>query len=193
MNKSLCDTITDTDQSQYCRESIDERILSSLIETKTATPASCNNLESKYREPCLATVVRVDDNGILQDAIQNDDLDACNGLSTEELQFTCFDTILLKRALISKDKNLCDLIRDTKKKASCVSYTSQQDDNTVFKNAIIDKNLPACSQIASEALRNRCNDSVILLIVRDTKDATLCNKLINTETVASCQKTAGIQ
>lgn len=191
MNKSLCNSITDTIQVQYCRDSIDERILKSLIETKTATPENCNALESKYRESCLTAVVRVDDNAILQDAIKDDNLDTCKSLSTEDLQFTCFDTILLKRALTSKDKNLCDLIRDTTKKASCVSYTSQQDDNTVFKNAIVDKNLSACTQIGSEALKNRCNDSVILLIVRDTKDATLCDKLVNTETLASCQKTAG--
>ena len=193
MNKVLCNNIGESTQSQYCREAIDERVLMSLMETQTATPEKCRQLEEKHQSTCLASIVVKDDNSILQNAVQNDSLEDCKKLSTEELQYTCFDTILLKRALASKDKNLCDYVRDETKKTTCVSYTSTQDDNETFKSAIIDKDLNSCRTIQSESLKNRCLDSVTLLIVRDTKDASLCNTLMNTGAIDSCKKSVGVQ
>jgi hypothetical protein len=105
----------------------------------------------------------------------------------------CFDTILLKRALVSKDKNLCDYVKDETKKATCISYASAQDDNATFKNAIIEKNLNLCSSIGSTSLKDRCHDSVTLLIVRDTKNSALCDTLIATGSIDSCKKSIGVQ
>lgn len=193
MDKFLCDVISDEVQAQYCRENIDEQKLVNLIETKTATDKSCKSLELKYQDSCVAAIARVDDNSILQSAVTDDNLEACQKLSTDELQYVCFDTILLKRALSSGDKNLCDYVRDETKKASCVSYTKTQDDNEVFKTAIIEKNLEMCTTIVNTSLKNRCHDSVILLQVRDTKNASLCDSLINTGTIESCKKSTGAQ
>jgi len=193
MDKFLCDAISDATQAQYCRENIDEQKLANLIETKTATDKNCKSLEPKYQDSCVAAIARVDDNSILQSAVTDDNLEACQKLSTDELQYVCFDTILLKRALSSGDKNLCDYVRDETKKASCVSYTKSQDDNEIFKTAIIEKNLEMCTTIMDVSLKNRCHDSVILLQVRDTKNAALCDSLINTATIESCKKSTGAQ
>lgn len=103
------------------------------------------------------------------------------------MQFTCFDTILLKQALKSGDKNLCDYVRDEGKKDTCLSYMDKKDDNAVFKSAVIDKNLGMCSDISLDTLKNRCHDSVTLLLVRDTKDPQLCDTLIATGAIASCK------
>ena len=190
MDKSLCTQITSEAQQLYCREEIDARVLTSLIETETATSTNCASLEAKHREACLASIVRIDDNAILQDAVRTDDLEACQQLSTEDLKYICFDTILMKRALISGDKNNCDYLHDEGKKATCIGHTSAQDDNEVFKKAIIEKSLPLCKTISNPLLTSRCHDSVTLLLVRDTKDVTLCDTLTNTGTLAACQKLA---
>jgi hypothetical protein len=144
MDKSLCSTIQDEQQAQYCRESIDEKILATLVETKTATEEGCTKLEKKYQDACIATIVRNDDNAIMNTAVGTDDIDACKKISEEQLKFVCFDTILLKRALVSKDKNLCDYVKDETKKSTCITYTSAQDDTTSFKTAIIEKDLSRC-------------------------------------------------
>lgn len=94
---------------------------------------------------------------------------------------------------MSKDKNLCDYVKDETKKATCISYASTQDDNTTFKNAIIEKNLPLCSTIGNASLKDRCHDSVTLLIVRDTKNGALCDTLIATGGIDACKKSAGVQ
>lgn len=188
MDKSLCMQITSEAQQLYCREEIDARVLTSLIETQTATSTNCASLEAKHREVCLASIVRIDDNAILQDAVRTDDLEACQQLSTEDLKYICFDTILMKRALISGDKNNCDYLHDEAKKATCLARTTIQDDNEIFKKAIIDKNLSLCKTIENTTLMNRCHDSVTLLLIRESGDATLCDTLTNTGTIASCKK-----
>lgn len=190
MDKSLCSAIRDEGQSQYCREAIDEKRLINLLETKTATPSICQSLETVHQSACLDSITVSDDNGILQRAVQEDNLEVCKQLSTQDLQYICYDTILLKRALVKKDTGLCDYVRDATKKATCMSYTSAQDDNTVFKSAILDKDLTACRTIQTASLKDRCLDSVTILIARDTKDASLCNTLINTGSIDSCKKSA---
>ncbi len=188
MDKTLCAKITSETQQLYCREEIDARVLANLIETQSATESSCASLEAKHREPCLAAIARVDDNSILQEAVSTDTLELCKKLSTEELKYTCFDAILMKRALISGDKNNCDYLHDEAKKTTCLTRTTIQDDNEIFKQAVIDKNLSLCPKIENATLMNRCHDSVTLLLIRDTKDATLCDTLTNTGAIASCKK-----
>lgn len=135
----------------------------------------------------MESIKQLDDSAVLQKAISEENLDTCKLLSTEELQFTCFDTILLKQALKSRDKNLCDYVRDEGKKDTCLSYMKTQDDNSLFKTAILEKNINMCSQITVDTLKTRCHDSVILLLVRDTKDIALCDTLIATGSIASCK------
>ncbi len=188
MDKALCGGITTPTQQAYCREEIDARVLANLIETKTATEANCTSLETKHQEAYLASIVRIDDNTILQEAISTDTLELCKTLSTEDLRYTCFDAILMKRALVSGDKNNCDYLHDETKKATCLARTTIQDDNEVFKKAIIEKNLSSCQSIGNITLKDRCHDSVTLLLIRDTGDATLCDTLTNTGTIASCKK-----
>jgi hypothetical protein len=188
MDKTLCGGITTPTQQAYCREEIDARVLANLIETKTATEANCTSLETKHQEACLASIVRIDDNTILQEAISTDTLELCKTLSTEDLRYTCFDAILMKRALVSGDKNNCDYLHDETKKATCLARTTIQDDNEIFKKAIIEKNLSSCQSIGNATLKDRCHDSVTLLLIRDTGDATLCDTLTNTGTIASCKK-----
>jgi hypothetical protein len=188
MDKTLCAKIETPTQQLYCREEIDARVLASLIETKSATEATCTTLEAKYQQDCLSSIARIDDNAILQDAIRTDALELCKKLSTEDLRYTCFDAILMKRALISGDKNNCDYLHDEDKKATCLARTTIQDDNAIFKKAITDKNLSLCKTIGNDTLENRCHDSVTLLLIRESGDATLCDTLTNTGTIASCKK-----
>lgn len=188
MDKTLCAKIENKTQQLYCREEIDSRVFSSLIETQTATEITCGSLETKYRERCLTSITRIDDNASLQEAIRTDTLELCKKLSTEELKYTCFDAILMKRALVSGDKNNCDYIHDEEKKSTCLARTTIQDDNEIFKQAVTDKKLSLCQTIENMALKNRCHDSVTLLLIRETKDATLCDTLTNTGTIASCKK-----
>ena len=193
MDKEICAAITDSSQSQYCRDSVDEKIFVDIIDKKSATEDKCNLLEERFRQPCIAAIVRNDDNAILQSAVTNEDLESCKKLSTEDLQSTCFDTILLKQALKSQDKNLCDYVKDETKKATCISYTVAQDDNAVFKKAIIEKDITLCGSIGSKTLKDRCHDSVTLLIVRDTKSTELCDSLVATGGIDACKKSAWVQ
>jgi hypothetical protein len=188
MDKALCAKIETPSQQLYCREEIDARVLANLIETQTASESSCTSLEKKHQESCLASIARIDDNTILQDAIRTDTLELCKKLSTEELRYTCFDAILMKRALVSGDKNNCDYLHDEEKKATCLARTTIQDDNEIFKKAVIDKNLSICQTIGNTTLMNRCHDSVTLLLIRESGDATLCDTLTSTGTIASCKK-----
>jgi hypothetical protein len=188
MDKTLCAKIETPSQQLYCREEIDSRVLASLIETHTVTETTCASLEAKYHDSCLSSIARIDDNAILQDAISTDALELCKKLSTENLRYTCFDAILMKRALVSGDKNNCDYLHDEVKKATCLARTTIQDDNEIFKKAIIDKNLSLCKTIGNTTLMNRCHDSVILLLIRESGDAKLCDTLTNTGTIASCKK-----
>jgi hypothetical protein len=188
MDKALCAKISIPSQELYCREEIDSRVLASLIETQTATEANCASLEAKYRDSCLASIARIDDNATLQEAIRTDALELCKKLSTEDLRYTCFDAILMKRALVSGDKNNCDYLHDEEKKATCLARTTIQDDNEVFKQAVMDKKLSLCQTIENITLENRCHDSVTLLLIRENGDATLCDTLTNTGTIASCKK-----
>lgn len=193
LDKQICSGITDSSQSQYCRDSVDEKIFVDIIDKKSASEDKCNLLEERFRQPCIAAIVRNDDNAIIQSAVANEDLESCKKLSTEELQSTCFDTILLKQALKSQDKNLCDYVKDETKKATCISYTVAQDDNAVFKKAIIEKDITLCSKIGSKTLKDRCHDSVTLLIVRDTKSTELCDSLVATGGIDACKKSAWVQ
>lgn len=168
-------------------ELVDQKILASLIQNNTATTDTCNKLIDPYKSQCLESIKQVDDSAVLQKAVSEENLEVCKSLSSEELQFTCFDTILLKQALKSGDKNLCDYVRDEGKKNTCLSYMSKKDDNAVFKSAVVDKDLKMCQDITVESLRNRCHDSVTLLLVRDTRDAKLCDTLIATGSIASCK------
>jgi hypothetical protein len=188
MDKTFCAKIETPSQQLYCREEIDARVLTTLIETKTATSENCATLEEKHRDACLASIARIDDNAILQDAISTDTLELCKKLSTEDLRYTCFDAILMKRALISGDKNNCDYLHDEAKKTTCLARTTIQDDNEIFKKAIIEKNLSLCKTIGNDTLENRCHDSVTLLLIRESGDATLCDTLTSTGTIASCKK-----
>lgn len=70
---------------------------------------------------------------------------------------------------------------------------SKQDDNALFKTAIVEKNLNMCQDITMDTLRNRCHDSVTLLLVRDTKDIKLCDTLIATGSLEACKKSTGVQ
>lgn len=187
LDKSLCSQLTDTAQSEYCRELVDQKVLVSMVSSNTVSESSCATLWEKYKAECMDSIKQVDDSTLLQKATSEEDLDTCKLLSTEEFQFACFDTILLKQALKSGDKNLCDYVRDETKKNTCISYMSKQDDTTLFKTAIVEKNLTMCSKVTTVALGNRCHDSVTLLIVRDTKDTTLCDTLIATGSIASCK------
>jgi hypothetical protein len=94
----------------------------------------------------------------------------------------------MKRALVSGDKNNCDYLHDEEKKATCLARTTIQDDNEVFKQAVMDKKLSLCQTIENITLENRCHDSVTLLLIRENGDATLCDTLTNTGTIASCKK-----
>lgn len=193
MNKTLCGELSDTDQAQYCREEIDEMVVANLIESKTATQSSCTQLEKKYQEACLASVARVDDKSILDSALATDNLEKCQSLSTEELQVACFDSVLLKRALANGDKSVCELIRDTAKQDACLWKANAMNDNDIFKKAIVDKDLKLCATITAESIANKCHDSVTMLIVRDTRDVSLCSGLKNSASLQNCQKLAGAQ
>jgi hypothetical protein len=94
----------------------------------------------------------------------------------------------MKRALVSGDKNNCDYLHDEEKKATCLARTTIQDDNEVFKQAVMDKKLSLCQTIENITLENRCHDSVTLLLIRENGDASLCDTLTNTGTIASCKK-----
>jgi len=193
LDRSICSQITDPMQSKYCIELVDKKILSQLIEDNTASIDTCSELTDEYKSECLSAVKQGDDSSILRSAISDENLEACKKLSTEDLQFNCFDTILLKQALKSWDKNLCDYVRDSAKKTTCLSYIDKKDDNAVFKSAIIEKNLWMCRDITMESLQNRCHDSVTLLLVRDTKNPTLCDTLIATGSIESCKQSINVQ
>lgn len=136
----------------------------------------------------MAAIKERDNTAILSQAITTDNLELCQELSTEDLRYTCFDTILMKRALTNGDTTVCDYIRDDVKKATCKNQTSTRDDNTAFRDAVTEKNLIACTTIQNTGLKERCHDSVTLLLVRDTKDASLCDTLISTGALAVCKK-----
>lgn len=180
-------------QASYCGELVDQKLLVQFIETNTVSPDTCGRLSDKYKAQCLMAVKQTDDSTILQNAIAQENLDACKPLSTEDLQITCFDTILLKQALKSGDKNLCDFVRDEGKKTTCLSYINKNDDSSIFSSAIVEKNLSMCSEITVESLGNRCHDSVTLLLVRDTKNPLLCDTLIATGSIESCKKSTSEQ
>jgi len=70
---------------------------------------------------------------------------------------------------------------------------SKQDDNALFKTAIVEKNLNMCQDITMDTLRNRCHDSVTLLLVRDTIDIKFCDTLIATGGIDACKKSITVQ
>ena len=74
-----------------------------------------------------------------------------------------------------------------------MSQTQKKDDNETFRTAITEKNLQMCTSISQSILADRCNDSVILLLVRDTHDQKLCDTLKNTASLDTCRKLAGAQ
>jgi hypothetical protein len=70
---------------------------------------------------------------------------------------------------------------------------AKQDDNALFKTAIVEKNLNMCQDITIDTLKNRCHDSVTLLLVRDTKDIKFCDTLIATGGIDACKKSITVQ
>ena len=120
LDHSLCSEITDTIQAQYCRELVDQQLLVQMTRSGTISQEGCSRLTDKYKQECMDSITQVDDSVTLQQAISSENLEACKTLSEEALQFTCFDTILLKQALKSGDKNLCDYVRDETKKNTCL-------------------------------------------------------------------------
>lgn len=193
LDKTFCEKLIESNQVQACKENVDEKVLASITDPTTLTEEKCMTLEKKYQSACLDRIQKVDDNSILLSAISTDSLEKCQNLSIETLQATCFDTILLKRAIKSGDTSSCDLIRDDAKKATCMSQTQKKDDNETFRTAITEKNLQMCTSISQSILADRCNDSVILLLVRDTHDQKLCDTLKNTASLDTCRKLAGAQ
>jgi hypothetical protein len=77
-----------------------------------------------------------DESDIYTRAIATDDVTLCRAITATELQTTCLDTVLLKRASQTNNPTLCDGISDIQKRTYCGTQVSKVSDVTLYKKAI---------------------------------------------------------
>lgn len=187
-NKNLCSTIQDAEIGTRCRESIDAKNFSEIVKENSANIQSCSTLEGNFRTECMKLIENYKTEETYIAATTSNNIVRCNLLAEKNLQTKCQDEII--KSLAEKEKNtaLCGNIQNGDLRQECVKRTISSRDMQLFEQAASSDNIELCASISDGNIKARCQDVVIIGIVRKTKNASLCNNLINTDSKAICQK-----
>jgi hypothetical protein len=150
------------------------------------------------------------DNSFLQSAMSSKDKSFCENIQNTEKKNDCtiiIDDLIKKEEAVSKrDKNLCEKIKLENYKLSCVSnieaiekqeieqeeintkLQSEMDEfNAIEKRALNSKDSIICEEILDENIKNACIFNVVVSIVQETQDLSLCNSLHEDIQISLCQ------
>ena len=186
--KALCARISNENDIKRCREDIDGKRLATVLAEKSATPQICASFEENFQKECLRSIDTFRSEEQYLTAIKTKNLAACDAVTEPQLQTDCRDNILLERAVSEWNNVLCRSITSPEKQSYCVKKWDTQADISTFKAATSGKSLEECRTINDGSLRNRCHDIVTLDLVRESKDARLCDTLTNTGIIENCKR-----
>lgn len=187
-NKNICKNIADNDIAQRCRESVDAGILAEISKNNDASVEKCEKLEASFQVECNKMIANHEIELRYSEAVKSQEIGLCGIIGDEYLMQKCRNTIIANKALSEGNVLLCDYISDASEKKSCLEKTKLQKDSKLFETATNSDNLAMCENISQENIKHRCNDIIILSIVKKTKNTNLCQNLKNSENGAICQK-----
>ncbi len=187
-DKSLCKNISDTTLQKNCESFVDESNLRIMMESGTLSENGCRNLSTEHQTSCFDALGKKNDANAYAKALASENLIYCSIINDMELKNTCSDSILMKQAISTNNKALCEKIVDTAKKSYCLSRVSTRNEAELFREYVTGTDPNACSSLSDMSLRNRCRDIVTLTLVRNSRDTSLCKTLTNTGMMISCQQ-----
>lgn len=190
-DKASCRSINDENIRTSCLESVEKSLFAAATVSGKVMSELCSTFETTIKTDCEHLVVTKDDTAIYRDAMSAKSLSSCDAISDEKLHSTCRDTLLYQKAVSGADASLCSQISDSAKAATCASNLNSRSDALKFQALVATGNLDDCDVISSDTLRVQCHDMVIIRIVRDTRDTSLCDMLTATGTIERCMKMVG--
>jgi hypothetical protein len=188
LDPSLCSKISATDGALYCHENVDDKSLRSLIASWTLTEEKCKDFSPSYQQKCNAYISEQKTNITIETSVRSNDMAGCEGISENADKTLCLDTIYLRRALTERDSQICVPISDTSKREYCISQVEWSSLKEKLKEYIVKQDIKACQTLSDDTLKVQCNDTIIFSQIVKTKDANLCNKILNPDSVSICQK-----
>lgn len=186
--KWLCARISNENGIKRCREDIDGKKLATILQDKSASPSVCSTLEENFQKECLRSIDTYKSETQYLEATKTKNLAACDAISEPQLQTDCRDNILLEKAVTDADIWLCWSISNAEKQSYCVKKWNTQKDISAFKEATNSWSLALCWSIVDGSLKNRCHDIVTLALVREKKDASLCDTLTDKSIIENCKR-----
>lgn len=187
-----------SDCKKIRQEWLKENCLSTLVFQQIESPEYnedikiCQELQEHNKDYCEQVIKNKNsqksDGEFLQTAISGNTLTGCDVIINENLKKWCQDTINIKLAFSTKDKNKCNLIHDTARKTSCLESFSKEDDKNYFTQAMTTQNKTLCEKIIQNDMRSKCFDMIFLKTAIANKDAKQCTLILDTSMKQECEK-----
>lgn len=167
---------------------MDGTTLQILLTEKRATPSACESLEPSFRSDCLRSIQSHHAEETYLEAIKSGNITRCQQITEPTLAATCRDTLLLEEAQNKHDPEICQKIHDHEKRQFCLDRTRVGKDIDILRDAIQTNQIEQCQKISDIRMRHQCHDTLILAIVRSSKNAHLCQTLHNTGIIEDCRR-----
>lgn len=139
---------------------------------------------------------------VTKKALDLHDKAVCESLTDSKAKDYCLNTLVdslnFDNAVARLDIKLCDEVKDTQYKTSCVAAitTKQQaaeNDTAARQNLMTAQSgtdLKACDILASASMKSQCQTNIILRLAHEQKDIKLCAQLPNDAFKDVCTKSA---
>lgn len=191
-NKNICKTISQTEIQVRCQEGVDAKIFTKIVKENNISTEKCEKLDGNFKKECLKLIKDYHIEETYFKAIRSEKIENCSEIIEENLKIKCQNEILYLQAKNHNSLHICHGITDADLKKDCITSAENLQNTKIFKTAITSENLAMCSAITDVNIRTRCNDIIILSIVKKTHDSTLCSGVQNAESKKICQKIGNI-
>ena len=132
--------------------------------------------------------MRGDDRETYRKALSSKDRIVCDTIRDSAMKSQCRDTLLLEEALREGRGELCKSISNPERASSCSASIAMRRDTLSYQTIVAGGDISKCTTLTTEALLRQCHDVITIANVRSSQDRTLCDTLYNTGMISTCQK-----
>lgn len=189
---NICDQIGSDTVRTECQDALTSEKISASLASWAIDPTLCNasSVSGTVSTACQNRVTQEEDGRIFERAIDEKSLSLCENIQNTDTKRNCRDALFLDSAVSTNSIEICKNISVEEKIKQCQERISVRSDAHKYQEALKAKNLDQCESIQSKEMASQCHDTIILMLVREKNDATLCRKLYSTGILAQCEKIA---